>query len=209
MANPETIGQNPEPNTQMQQQTPIHHRHTRRRARQHAPWHITARWDAPLCTRAQRRTMAQQGAPRRTRTRQTSKLIKTKHITSNTGTFSRTHPCRWGARLRAWSQSCARVATYNCCTWHLMASMPSDIRTWELQRLRRMLKMKMRPGEDRWQCNRPTANMICKRCADTAIRTMPERVWEAVFKGTWKVAHFKLDSGDAPLHVIRRFRDAA
>ena len=56
-------------------------------------------------------------------------------------------------RLGAWVQSPATVACSSSETWHLSAGLLRNLRTWELQMLRRMLGLRRRPHENYAQFN--------------------------------------------------------
>ena len=110
-------------------------------------------------------------------------------------------------RLRAWYATSSMIAAYNCETWHLTASIPMELRTWELKMLRRMLKMRRRPEEGCQQYNTRTAEFIRKLLSKAGVLPLHFRVLRAVFKEAWKNHNFVLDSGDSPLKIARGFRN--
>ena len=78
-----------------------------------------------------------------------------------------------GKRLKAWSQSTSTVALYCASTWHVTAKVLSDLRTWELQKLRRLLRLRRRPDEDQFMYNDRTSKTIRKWL--DLVDVVPER----------------------------------
>ena len=89
-------------------------------------------------------------------------------------------------RLRAWYASPATVAINNAESWHLTVSLLSKIQTWELQYLRRLLRLRRRPEENYCQYNVRTATIIRKWCNDCGVVMTYMRVLQAVFKASFK-----------------------
>ena len=112
-------------------------------------------------------------------------------------------------RLGAWCSSVAPVASQNAGTWHLTAGLLGQLRTWELQMMRRLLRLRRVPVENFAAYNKRTACMLVRWMADGSRQFLYATVMKAIFKSSWREKMFKLDSGEAPLHQLRSYRSAA
>ncbi|CAK0878331.1 unnamed protein product, partial [Prorocentrum cordatum] len=63
-------------------------------------------------------------------------------------------------RIRAWRTLCGASVTHGACNWHLDQRVLKRLRTWELQVLRSMLKMRRRPHENQKAYNQRAAAQI-------------------------------------------------
>jgi hypothetical protein len=112
-------------------------------------------------------------------------------------------------RLRAWRDTAATAATHGSETWHITAGILSEARTWELGMLRKMMKLRRRPGEEAKGYNMRTAGQIKHWLQQYSSPMIPVRILKAVYKQAWKETHFSLDNGDNPLEWARSCRSAA
>ena len=111
-------------------------------------------------------------------------------------------------RLRAWHDATGAAASYNAETWHLTAGMLSEIRTWELQMLRRLLRLRRRPGESFMSYNIRTALMITRWMQLGKIPFLYDRVLKSVCKAAWGDSVFSLGGGlQSQLGAARSFRN--
>ncbi len=111
-----------------------------------------------------------------------------------------------GKRLQARAKSSSTVGAYNGETWHLTAKILSDLRTWELKMLRRLLQLRRRPQESYQYYNQRTAAMVDKWCSDNGVLPLYGKVLKAVFKAAWRESMFSLDGGISPLRQVRLYR---
>ena len=109
-------------------------------------------------------------------------------------------------RLGAWSSTAGSTASYNAETWHLTGPMLNEIRTWERQMLRRLLRLRRRPGEGNMDFNKRSAAIIAMWMQKYGIAMVWERVLKSVFKAAWREANFALDDGAQPLKWVREIR---
>ena len=113
-----------------------------------------------------------------------------------------------GKRLRAWHNSPLNAAIYNSGNWHITAGLMREVRTWELQLLRRLLRLRRRPEEGAMNYNMRTSSMICKWLSNSRLDSAHVKVIRFVYKAAWREKAFHLDGGDAPLKQVRSYRDA-
>ena len=111
-------------------------------------------------------------------------------------------------RLRAWFQTTSTVALYNAATWHLTANILSALRTWELKKLRRVLRLRRRPLENAEHYNIRTSRIIEHWCAKYGVTLLYFRVLKAVYKEAFKDSTFTLDHAAAPLRFARSYRSS-
>ena len=111
-------------------------------------------------------------------------------------------------RLKLWHDSSATRACYNCCTWHLTSGLLHATRRWENQMLRRILRLKRRPGESNWAYNSRTSHVISTWMSRSSVCSMPERILKAVFKRAWRETTFHMGNGQSLLQDLRGYRNA-
>jgi len=111
-------------------------------------------------------------------------------------------------RLQAWFQTTATRALYNAGTWHLTASLLSDLRTWELKKLRRLLRLQRKPDEYASQYNMRTSRIIAQWCSKYGFTFLYARVIKMVFKAAFKDKCFEFDYSAAPLRHARMYRNS-
>ena len=63
-------------------------------------------------------------------------------------------------RLRAWQSTTTAIASYSADSWHITKGVIVDLRKWELQMLRRLLRLRRSPVESFMEFNRRTAARI-------------------------------------------------
>ena len=109
-------------------------------------------------------------------------------------------------RLQRWRDSCACAASFASETWHITAGLLSQLRTWELQMLRRMLHLRRRPMETFLGYNQRTSVLIDGWLHRGGIMRVYTRIMRAIFKNAWKECWFALDCGDSPMKWVREAR---
>ena len=112
-------------------------------------------------------------------------------------------------RLAGWRDSAGGSVAYNADTWHITAGLLSDLRTWELQFLRRVLRLRRKPNEGFMEYNQRTAIIIRRWQQEYNITMLYDRVLKAVYKAAWKGNKGVLDYGENPLNFARDYRNAA
>ena len=112
-------------------------------------------------------------------------------------------------KLRAWQLAPAACALFGSESWSLTKETLQKLRTWELGHLRRILRLRRRPGEGNFLYHTRTASTIDGWRAKLAIPHIIHRVLNTVFKGAWAEGH---PSGAACLNLTgqaRSFRDSS
>ena len=87
--------------------------------------------------------------------------------------------------------------------WRLLR----EVRTWELQLLRRLLRLRRRPGENAMSFNMRSAVVIQKWMHNSSLQPAFAKVIKSVYKAAWKMKVFSLDDGAQPLLLARFVRD--
>ena len=113
-----------------------------------------------------------------------------------------------GKRLQAWRDTSAAAAVNNSETWHITSGLLSDLRTWELQMLRRLLRLRRRPDETRMMYNITSAQRMQRWLEQHGVPMVYKRVLKSIFKAAWKETWFTLDGGAMPLKCAREYRNA-
>ncbi|CAK0847987.1 unnamed protein product [Prorocentrum cordatum] len=127
--------------------------------------------------------------------------FKHRNVLSNVGASFR-------RRLKLWHDSTATRACYNCCTWHFTSGLLHAARRWENKMLRRILRLKRRPGESNWACNGRTSDAIRTWMFRASARPLPGRILKAVFKRAWKETAFHIGNGQLLLQDLHTYRNA-
>jgi hypothetical protein len=91
-----------------------------------------------------------------------------------------------GKRLRAWHDSTAAIDIFDSGTWHVSAGVLRELRTWELQKLRMMLRLQRRPEEGQFQYNVRTASQISNWYRKNGLEMAYGRVLKSVFTAAWR-----------------------
>ena len=88
-------------------------------------------------------------------------------------------------RLQAWHDSPATSAVFGAANWHLSESVVKSIRTWELERLRRMFRMRRKPEESQATFNKRSAVQIFTWFGKLGLKMAFHRVIKQVYKSAW------------------------
>lgn len=113
------------------------------------------------------------------------------------------------ARARAWAQTCQTSAVFGAESWHITSRLLHRMRTWELQHLRKVFRMKVRDGEGLAQFNMRTAQTIQKWLSCAKVQMLHERVITAIFRSASREVRCVQPCGRQPVREAREFRDAA
>ena len=112
-------------------------------------------------------------------------------------------------RLQAWHRTTLAVACYTSQSWHLSKSVISALRTWELQMLRRVLRLKRRPTDSSMDYNKRTATRIRFWQQKYNVPTGFCCVLKAVYKTAWREKFVQPSADGYPIQFASAFRNTA
>ena len=111
-------------------------------------------------------------------------------------------------RFRAWHGSPVASAIFGCASWHLFAHILRSLRTWELQRLRRMFKLRRKPSKSQANFNSRSAASIAQWFRNASLDMAFHRVLKFVYKAAWNEKTSPCDYNHRPLGQAREFCSA-
>ena len=88
-------------------------------------------------------------------------------------------------KLHAWRRAPSTAAAFGASTWHLNQSVLRRVRSWELDHIRRILKLKRRPTGGHAMYMQRSAAQIHRWFDKSSVEPLYIRVMKAVFKAAW------------------------
>eukprot|EP00959_Pyramimonas_sp_CCMP1952_P030183 632796-Pyramimonas_sp.AAC.1 len=111
-------------------------------------------------------------------------------------------------RLEGWASAPQASAVFGSESWHLTSGLLHRLRTWELQHLRRMLRLRPAPTEGPGACNIRSAMQIDRWFRLTGVQPIHCRVLRMVFLHARRELDCRFPGGATPLKWAREFRSA-
>ena len=92
-------------------------------------------------------------------------------------------------KLRSWQSGPATSAAHGASTWHLCQTTLHEIKRWEFQWLRNILRLRRRPDEGCLEYNARTSRLIVPWFHRYGVRMLHHRVLRMVFQSAWREKH--------------------